>query len=123
MAASLSAAVDQEAVKLSNLHALPQLHLSSYRPETFVYNACDTGYGKSIQYLDPFIAVLLTCEPDLTILNVQCRDGHEGPNLADWIEVFRASIPSFQQRAEQDPAFDSSTAKVHPCQQSRWSCH
>ncbi len=32
--------------------------------------------------------------------------------MAGWIEVFRASIPSFQQRAEQDPTFDASIAKV-----------
>jgi len=70
MAASLSAAVDQEAVKLSNLHALPQLQLSSYRPETFVYNARDTRYGKFIQYHDPLITVLPTCEAGSTILNM-----------------------------------------------------
>ena len=38
------------------------------------------------------------------------------PILADWIEVFRASIPSFQQRAEQDPTFDASIAKVSQTQ-------
>ena len=68
--------------------------------------------------LDSLIAVLLTREADSTILNVKCRDGQEGPNLADWIEVFRASIPSFQQRAEQDPTFAPSTAKVHPADNS-----
>ncbi len=44
------------------------------------------------------------------------RDEQKMPSLADWIEVFRASIPSFQQRAEQDPSFDSSIAKVNQAQ-------
>lgn len=38
------------------------------------------------------------------------RDGQ--PSLADWVEVFRASIPSFQQRAEQDSTFEAGIAKV-----------
>ncbi|CAK0782572.1 hypothetical protein CVIRNUC_005784 [Coccomyxa viridis] len=65
----------------STLHALPQLSLGSYRPETFTYTA-DATRG---------------------------RKGR--PSLADWIQVFRASVPSFQQRAEKDPSFDTSTAK------------
>ena len=41
------------------------------------------------------------------------RDGQ--PSLADWIELFRASIRSFQQRAEQDSTFVSGIAKVCQC--------
>ncbi|CAL5228788.1 g11981 [Coccomyxa viridis] len=81
MVASAATPLEEGVVGVSTLHVLPQLLLTSYRPETFVYTAH------------------------------AARDEQKMPSLADWIEVFRASIPSFQQRAEQDPSFDSSIAK------------
>ena len=58
-------------------------------------------YAYTIRRLE--MATLFACD----------RVEQKMPILADWIEVFRASIPSFQQRAEQDPSFDSSIAKVN----------
>ena len=100
--------------KLKNLYpgklSLPQLDLSSYDPQTIHYHKIQKDRFVGMLLLS---LVLPMVRDGINVFDLSCSDL---PNLDDWVELFRKSIPTYQKLAATDPsARDEKSAKVSCC--------
>lgn len=97
--------------KLKNLYPgklpLPQLDLSSYDPQTIHYHKIQKDRFAGSLFAPWMLPMVFD---GITDSSMGCSDL---PNLEDWVELFRKSIPTYQKLAASDPsAKDEGAAKV-----------